>query len=141
MLCEAFQIFDSSLQAMLEEFRRAFAWNNHRRGLFEVYLDFLEEFKNLAPGRFYQFINGSYVSKKEFPKDIDLVTFVNFERALKLGSRLEYLEKLFFPNLDIRFARFYPENHPLRNITSIFEDDCHQVAEPDLDFRRQAVAV
>jgi len=52
--------------------------NQHRRAIFEEYLALVEALRNLEIGPFFQWINGSCVTQKAHPRDLDVVTFVNF---------------------------------------------------------------
>ncbi len=51
---------------------------NSRRELFIGYLRFLEKLKIAVNASFEQWINGSFISKKLSPQDIDVVTFIDW---------------------------------------------------------------
>lgn len=98
------------IEVSLNVFQKEFTFNNHRENIFEEYLFFCDALKAMDIERFYQFIDGSFVTKKAFPKDIDVVTFVNSdffnENAVKL---LDLREK--FSKIDCFFVPNYqPEN-------------------------------
>lgn len=69
-----------------------------RRRLFENYLLFLAQLKTIIEPPFYQWIDGSFVTLKEYPKDLDVLTFIPIDTVnskiyeliwLKADSRLD----------------------------------------------------
>ena len=76
------------IEVSLNIIQKEFTFNNHREEIFEEYLTFCDALKSMGIENFYQFIDGSFITKKLFPKDIDVVTFVeaNFfnNNAVKL---------------------------------------------------------
>ncbi|MCB0520574.1 MAG: hypothetical protein H6577_24750 [Lewinellaceae bacterium] len=117
----------TAIESDLEAFRQAFTWNEHRQLLFDKYLAFNEELNALQPGPYYQWVDGSFVSKKELPGDVDFVTFVDFGRYKMLKSRLGHLGEIYNKWLDVSFAVNYPESHPLHNVTLILKDEYHHL--------------
>ncbi|MDO8368921.1 MAG: hypothetical protein Q7T20_19140 [Saprospiraceae bacterium] len=99
----------------LETVKETFATNTHRENLFEEYLVFLRTLRELDLSNFFQWINGSFVTQKTFPKDIDVVTFLNYQN-------LPFIEEKLSPNLfksntlDCYFVIIYPEEHSLHNL-------------------------
>ena len=86
--------------------------NEYRRMIFEDYLMFLENLKQLGIGTFYQWIDGSFVTKKYKPNDIDVVTFIEyqaFNKREKLFSELYWNRKQ--SKVDSCFVRVYPDDH------------------------------
>ncbi len=87
-----------------------------RKTLFDNYLRYLEAFSKEITPNFTQWINGSFVTLKENPKDIDFVTFIPFEVYEK--NKL-LIEKSFWSyalekeGLDAYIVQIYPENHKL----------------------------
>jgi hypothetical protein len=64
---------------------------------------------------FYQWIDGSYVTRKTAPKDIDIISFVDFEVYEKVVTSSEKLKNEVVRdkfNLDTYFVAIYPESHP-----------------------------
>jgi hypothetical protein len=85
-----------------------------RKNLFINYLRYIESFKNRVSHKFIQWINGSFISKKENPKDIDLVTFLDYEI---FTAQEPFLDKywcfsLELEKLDAYLVKDYPTNHP-----------------------------
>jgi hypothetical protein len=104
----------------LEEFERYFAIDspeNTRRILYGQYNNYKNNLKELC-GRteLRQWIDGSFVTKKPTPFDIDLVTFVDFEVA---ESKEKELQEFIYPvsynsyGLDCYIVVVYPESHKL----------------------------
>ncbi len=97
----------------IEEFRNTYVFNERRADLYATYLDFLREINQLELGSFFQWIDGSFVTQKPFPKDIDLVTFVDFSVHKYKNSRLQNLkDKYKHYAIDAYFETYYPINHP-----------------------------
>ena len=81
----------------IEEFEQTFANLENllcRRSLFNSYQFYLYELRKIITEPFFQLIGGSYVTRKNWPQDIDLVTFVpyTFEQNHKMKQQL----RLFF---------------------------------------------
>ena len=60
--------------------------------------------KSIGISKFYQFIDGSFITNKSFPKDIDVVSFVNADffneniiRLLNLRDRFNRIDCFFVP--------------------------------------------
>jgi hypothetical protein len=103
-------VFDTDFNT----FEQTFSFNDHRKTIFDEYQSFLSILKDLDIGAFSQWINGSFTTKKPFPSDIDVVTFVNFANFEKLEKVLREI-KLDFQSrkkIDCYFVIYYPENHP-----------------------------
>jgi len=107
------------IKLTLEEFKfffvERFSENSRRNLIFESYQKFLIDFSENVSNNFVQWINGSFVTSKEFPNDIDFVTFVNhevFEAKEKLiheHFRLEGAKNKY--GVDAYTVRQYPEDH------------------------------
>lgn len=94
-----------------EELEVTFVWNQHRRMLFEQYQAFVKEITQLSITHFFLWVNGSFVTKKENPNDIDLVVFLPQEQHDLFEKKLQFLKKQ-FPKIDAYFVSVFPENHP-----------------------------
>ena len=96
------------IEADWGSFVDTFGWNDHRRALIEVLHSFLIELDNLSIETFTLWIDGSFVTQKEQPNDLDVVfvlpsvTHQQFERNLRaLRDR--------FNRLDVYFVRMIGE--------------------------------
>jgi len=116
------------INATLHEFERYFSVDSPediRRTLFNQYLSYKDELKELCEKtELKQWIDGSFVTKKPKPADIDLVTFVDFETAkLKEKELKEFIYPASLANygLDGYIIVIYPEDHKLY---FIYQADC-----------------
>ncbi|MBI5917655.1 MAG: hypothetical protein HY842_19975 [Bacteroidetes bacterium] len=53
--------------------------SEHRQAIFQNYLRFLDDLFDTLKGDFYQLLDGSFVTTKAKPGDIDLVTFLDLK--------------------------------------------------------------
>jgi hypothetical protein len=78
----------------LDEFRYFFVEklgdSGHRTQLFDNYLRFIEDLKASFDVPFYQWVDGSFITTKEFPGDIDVVTFIPSELLKKRLIAVQY---------------------------------------------------
>lgn len=103
----------------IEEFEQTFANlenASHRRNLFNSYQMYLSELRKIVTTPFFQLIGGSYVTRKYWPQDIDIVTFVpySFEQDEVLKQQLRLLfERYEFSPLKSALHTFFsliPDN-------------------------------
>ena len=87
----------------------------HRRRLFENYLLFLAELKKVVGPTFYQWVDGSFVSQKARPADLDVVTFTDLQTnvqhehdfiAMRARARIDW-------KMDANFAVDWDKNMPM----------------------------
>jgi DNA polymerase/3'-5' exonuclease PolX len=86
----------------------------HRTELFENYKAFIQAFSKEITPSFEVWIGGSFTTKKEFPKDIDLVIFADYDVFQKKEKEFDVLKmnhKGGNKRLDIYKVLVYPENH------------------------------
>jgi hypothetical protein len=85
-----------------------------RKNLFGEFSDYLISLKNILGNDFFQWVDGSFVTNKLNPNDIDLVTFVDWEIYAANESKIDSLRD-FRNNTDARidgyFVPVYSENH------------------------------
>ena len=107
----------------LEEFRQIFANNLHRQQLFDTYLHYLARLKDMGIGKFTQWIDGSYVTKFAYPRDIDLVNFVDYDFHRKFEQRLKSMKNEFKEQgIDAYFETAYPKTHT-RHFLTVFQQN------------------
>ena len=110
-----------AIETDLSTFEQYFAQNQHRQALFAHYLQFLEKLKGMDLGSFWQWSDGSFTTRTLQPHDIDIVTFVDFEKYRRFVRAFETLQMTEKQNdLDCYFVAVYPENH--RNY-ALFQSD------------------
>ena len=113
-----YQPIEVDLETLKSEFVDSFPYSQNRRWLFENYLKFLYRFQDNIFPWFEQWVNGSFISQKNNPKDIDVVTFLDFEVWETRGD--ESLDpywtfSLEDEKIDSYLVKVYPPEHPLYN--------------------------
>lgn len=109
-----YEPIEVDLDILKTNFVDAFPNSESRQWLFNNYLKFLYQFQDEVFTYFEQWIDGSFITQKENPKDIDLVTFLDFEVWETRGE--EHLEKFWKFSLedqclDSYLVKSYPPNH------------------------------
>jgi hypothetical protein len=134
----------------LENFKRIFVYNERCKRIFNNYLDFNALLLKMPVGHFYQWLNGSFVTSKQFPNDLDFVNFVNFEFYIKFEKEIRILKNR-FDKLDCYFVSIYPKEHRFfdrthldilewqhdfstNRITSIFEEKTNKKGFIQINF-------
>ncbi len=88
----------------LEDFERIFVIDSARERLFGRLLDLVSDLKGLGATGFYLWVDGSFVTKKRFPKDIDVVVFF---RESDIENMIDFLVPIlsnYENDLDIFFT-------------------------------------
>ena len=101
----------------LAAFERTFVLDAEREKLFRSLMDLVLDLKNLGAGSFYIWADGSFVTKKRVPRDIDLVVFISHIQMEKISKHRTALEIHFQDDLDIFFENDFPEDHPNHYLT------------------------
>ncbi|WP_428667494.1 DUF6932 family protein [Runella sp.] len=110
-----YDIIKTDLVSFEQVFVTNFPKSATRRRIFENYQQLIVDFKHQVTGSFYQWIDGSFVSEKVNPNDIDIITFLDHKiyeiQAQKLmnfsGYELQREKKI-----DSYFVKLYPVEHP-----------------------------
>ena len=110
-----YERIEMTLDELEDIFVRSFDEDSTRYGLFEDYLRYVEAFQAEITADFTQWIDGSFISKKQNPNDIDLVTILDYE-VIEANQAL--LDKRFTDkgaieqfNLDAYIVRKFPDDH------------------------------
>jgi hypothetical protein len=90
----------------LKDFEEAFATNESRQSLLVEYNVFIEYLNSLGINNFYQWIDGSFVTKKTTPRDIDVVSFIETKEFKMNEKELLLLSKM-FQNIDCYFVEVF----------------------------------
>jgi len=109
-----FEVIEVDLATFEAYFVTAFPKSTTRKRLFENYLRYIYRFQDEVFPIFEQWINGSFVTQKENPKDIDMVTFLDYEVYEKRGNKV--LDKFWTFSLedegiDSYLVKDYPKDH------------------------------
>ena len=107
------------IRMSLDEFEvffvEKFSNNGQRKQIFDNYLKFVNDFSAKVSSNFVQWINGSFVTAKEHPNDIDFVTIINHEifeskeTLIHKNFRLEGAKENY--GVDAYTIRQYPKEH------------------------------
>lgn len=105
---------ETSLEVIEQQFVTAFPDSASRKRLFENFQNYLTGFQNEIFPWFEMWVDGSFVTMKENPKDIDVVTFLDWEVYERRERKLErflgyYLEA---EGIDAYIVKVFPESHP-----------------------------
>ncbi len=107
-----------AIQTDLETVRNTFVYNERRAAIFKNYEEFLDRFQAMGFTGYFQWLNGSFVTQKTNPGDLDVVTFIPILQFEKHESQLK--RQLWnSPLLDCFFERLFPENHPMVNVSKM----------------------
>jgi hypothetical protein len=103
-----------AIETDLETLDKYFTTNETRKAIYQNYLDYLLDLKSEISPNFRQWINGSFVTLKEKPNDIDIVTFLDFQTCETLEKKLtnfKGLQLLKDKQIDAYFIKVYPKDH------------------------------
>jgi hypothetical protein len=105
-----------SIQQLESHFVHEYPNSKTRKNNYEKYLKYIYDLKELlGERRIKQWINGSFVTQALNPNDIDLVTFVNFEKRMRYGDELKRFEASGANEIygvDAYLLTVFPEDHP-----------------------------
>ncbi|MCA9407028.1 MAG: hypothetical protein KC684_10845, partial [Candidatus Omnitrophica bacterium] len=76
-----YERIEVTLDEFKENFVGPFEKTSSRHEIFENYIRYVEEFKKEITPKFKQWIDGSFVTNKVNPRDIDIVNIVDYEIA------------------------------------------------------------
>lgn len=110
-----YEVIETNLETFEKLFVESFSDSTTRRNIFENYLRYTNTIKELINEPFYQWIDGSYVTQKINPNDIDVLTFVPFEPYKKQQPHFEMLRRWRFNKnfgIDGYFLQILPTQHP-----------------------------
>jgi hypothetical protein len=108
------QIIEIDFEMFKNTFVDAVEGSRTRNLIFEQYLDYTNALKGLLNVPFYQWIDGSFVTKKKNPNDIDFVTFIDHKTFQSKTKEIDVFRKLrFIPRsvIDGYFVEVLPETH------------------------------
>lgn len=112
-----YEKIELSMDTFRKHFVDDFADENKRRiEIFENYLNFLQAFKQKITEDFIQWIDGSFVTKKFTPIDIDFVTLIDYKIYKKHEAVIENKYRRqpardTFGLVDAYVIKMYPLNH------------------------------
>lgn len=86
------------------------AWNEYRRLLLVELQSFISDVKDLLSADTKIWVDGSFVTNKIFPNDIDLVLFVNTSVYQENYNIFKQIRSK-YSNIDAYFVEVFPEDH------------------------------
>lgn len=104
------------LIALQAGFVQPFDIDSNRKELFEGYLRYNQDLKRLIGNQQYkQWVNGSFISTKLNPKDIDLISLIEYQiidqHEAKLNQFIKQEGQKAY-GVDGYIVRVYPKDHP-----------------------------
>lgn len=106
----------------IEEFKQAFVTafpDSERRSLlFDIFLMHVTNLRIITNEKFFVWIDGSFITRKTNPSDIDFVIFLDADCYTRHEEQAVFFQQQrYLPNklIDGYFVQVYPEDHRLRN--------------------------
>lgn len=103
-------------------FRKDFPGEDRRQLLWENYRRWLHEFRMKISQEAEIWIDGSYVTKREIPDDMDILVLIDYLVWQEKEDVFRELKREYGntqPPLDIYHLLVYPENHPNDHLMNI----------------------
>lgn len=117
-----YRIIESSVAEIEEIFVKPFPDSETRQLIFENYLDYLDDFQRLITRNFTHWLDGSFMSKKLNPNDIDFVSFIDYRVYEQKEEQIfRIVEKYGYMKLDNYISQIFPINHPRHAETEHFK--------------------
>jgi hypothetical protein len=118
-----------AIRADLEALETTFANNEHREWLYGKLLSLLEKLilQDIGDHVVLFWVNGSFVTRKNMPKDIDVVVFIHHDAFQKFLPLLRTLQSQFAGTVDFYFEPFYPSEHRLNAVFEVLKNDWQQL--------------
>jgi hypothetical protein len=111
-----YAVIETDWKTFEAKFVHCFPQSITRKDLFMEFSDYLILLKSILGNGLFQWVNGSFVTNKLNPNDIDLVTFVDWEIYKANEQTIDQLRE-FRNNKDTRidgyFVAVYPESHKM----------------------------
>lgn len=108
-----YEILEIDLDTFYESFISKMNNPEHREKLFTDYLNYTKNLCKIISNNFFQWINGSFVTQKNNPKDIDLVSFIDCNL---IENKQQEINNFVYPlskenyNVDAYIVKLYPDN-------------------------------
>lgn len=109
-------------------FVHSFEENSLRNQLFQIFQKYVNDLIQVIGKSFHVWVDGSFISTKELPKDIDIVTFIPSELFYQFENELipfsKYgIERIYGKGLDGYLVVVYPKDHPKYFVTECDEKE------------------
>lgn len=110
-----YELVETNFESLPHDLVLSYGENSTRHSIFHHFEVFLDELKTILPDPLECWVDGSFVTTKENPRDIDLVLFIDYQ---SFNQKQDALRQLFdsFSNTQVRLVDpypvvVYPENH------------------------------
>lgn len=136
------EIIFADLQQIEMIFVDGFTDSTVRSKIFKNYIRYTEAIRKLVGEPFHQWIDGSFVTKKENPNDIDVLTFIPVSSFNKNWKEFEMLRRWRFNRdfcVDGYFIKIVPEEHPDHRIYNLDKQDWLSTFTTDHRFNNKGV--
>jgi len=87
-----YEAIPATMELLVSEFVGSFETDS-RRKLFEKLEVYLNDLKSLVNVELIVWVNGSFVTRKSNPRDIDVVTFIPWQQAEQFSEELKRFSK------------------------------------------------
>ncbi|MBI5916303.1 MAG: hypothetical protein HY842_13080 [Bacteroidetes bacterium] len=87
------EIIETTWDDFTYTFSEGFEKKRRRKHLLANYQLYLDDIKRHFETPFYQWVNGSFVTQKQHPRDIDMVTFLPYDLIVKKAIFVDQLRK------------------------------------------------
>ncbi len=94
-----------------QSFVETFGWNKHRLSLLDLFQLLCTELTTLFPEEYIIWVDGSFVTRKQRPNDLDVVFILPAERYDVVENELRLLRNQ-FAGLDVYFIKKIDEGEP-----------------------------
>lgn len=111
-----YEEIETKMETLKKYFVDTFPNSETRKLIFKNYEKFITDFQYEIFPHFEQWIGGSFVSLKEDPNDIDVVTFINYQIVeLRGDKKMDRFWKFSLEDklIDSYIVNEYPVNHKL----------------------------
>lgn len=111
-----YQIVNTNHALFKETFVDTFDHSSSRYALYKKYLKYTASLSELLSKPYYQWIDGSFISTKANPKDIDLVSIIDYsdyeKHSLEIESEFVGSKAREVYQVDAYLVSEYPIDHP-----------------------------
>ncbi len=118
-----YQRIVSSVEEIEEVFVTPFPHSETRQVIFDNYLNYIDEFQSLITPQFTHWLDGSFMSKKLNPNDLDFVAFIDYRIYQQKEEQIfRIVEKYGYLKLDNYVSQLFPSNHSRHSETNRYKE-------------------